>query len=219
MKSGNLLRVQDLQPFVGAFNQRYGLHRHHKQLFRKNTRGGLPRRRNYVIIGRPQKCVRACRGWFCHFFNYGRTAVGGVGLPWRTQLFQPPHPVHRLPSVWPELPSRLPDRWTTPPALGFPPRPPVPAPPTCEAIGRARPRGPRLRGPARRPRPTLLSDSPLGQLVRASGGGMGWLGSTRQGLFTMADDLEQQWVNPVSFSFSVSLWAVILGLSVAEEHF
>lgn len=42
------------------------------------------------------------------------------------------------------------------------------------------------------PRPTLLSDPFLGQLVLASGGGMGWLSSTRQGLFTMADDLEQQ---------------------------
>lgn len=40
--------------------------------------------------------------------------------------------------------------------------------------------------------PPLLSDTSLGQLVLASGGGMGWLSSTRQGLFTMADDLEQQ---------------------------
>lgn len=39
--------------------------------------------------------------------------------------------------------------------------------------------------------PPLLSDPVLGQLVLASGGGMGWLSSTRQGLFTMADDLEQ----------------------------
>ena len=42
------------------------------------------------------------------------------------------------------------------------------------------------------PRPTLLSYPILGQLVLASGGGMGWLSATRQGLFTMADDLEQQ---------------------------
>lgn len=40
--------------------------------------------------------------------------------------------------------------------------------------------------------PPLLSDTSLGQLVLASSGGMGWLSSTRQGLFTMADDLEQQ---------------------------
>lgn len=47
-------------------------------------------------------------------------------------------------------------------------------------------------GRTRWPRPTLLSDPFLGQLVLASGGGMCRLGSTRQGLFTMADDLEQQ---------------------------
>lgn len=55
-----------------------------------------------------------------------------------------------------------------------------------------RARAPPLRGGAPAGHAPLLPDTFLGQLVLASGGGMGWLGSTRQGLFTMADDLEQQ---------------------------
>lgn len=75
---------------------------------------------------------------------------------------------------------------TSPPALKFW------AGPSAEVQGQSlRPRRPRLPTGAW-PRPTLLSDPLLGQLVLASGGGMGWLGSTGQGLFTMADDLEQQ---------------------------
>lgn len=59
--------------------------------------------------------------------------------------------------------------------------------------GHQRPFGPPLAVQAPPPSPPpLLSETSLGQLVLASGGGMGWLSSTRQGLFTMADDLEQQ---------------------------
>lgn len=110
-----------------------------------------------------------------------REGLGGFGTT--------PLP-HCLPNMCPELrpySARPGDHsactWagSPPPATRHPPRfkARVPVP------------GPRLPVP-RWPRPTLLSDPLLGQLVLASGRGMGWLGSTRQGLFTMADDLEQQ---------------------------